>query len=49
MNEAIIIQDFKFFNSFFIWFIDILSHKAKKKDKLFIFKNLAKFLEIKTL
>lgn len=49
MDEAITIQVLNFLAFFFIQFLDTLSYKARKKDKLLILENLAKFLKVKKL
>lgn len=49
INKIIIIYVSNSFHFFFVQFLDILSHKASKKEKLSTFKNLAKFLKDKKL
>lgn len=49
MNKAIIIQVFNFLDSFFVQFLDILSYKSRKKDKVLTLKMLDKFLKYKKL
>lgn len=49
MDDIITIQALNFFDSFFVQFLDILSHEARDKDKLPIFKNLVKSLKDKKL
>lgn len=49
MNEAITIQVFNFLDSFFAQFLGILSHEARKKDKLTILKSSAKLVKDKQL
>ena len=49
MDEAIIIHILNSLNCFFAQFLDILSHKARKKEKLPTLESLAKSLEEKEL
>lgn len=49
IDKTIIIQVLNFLNTFFAYFLGILSHEAKKKNKLSIFENLTKFLKDKEL